>query len=95
MMNRWDCYRSSLDFAMSRDFFDGTEGTTVKLARNRVGTYQVRINHSDKSHRLSMFSELMINASVIAAKRACANDGDVDEVVSYQYSVPADSIVGF
>src|SRR5207245_9538456 len=95
MMNRRDRYRGSLNFAMSRDFFDGTEGTAAKLARNRIGTCQIRINYPDKSHQLAMLTELLINASMIAAERARANDGDDDDGLSYHHPVPVDSSVGF
>lgn len=90
MVNRRHGYGSSLNFAMGRrELFDGTERQAAKLARNCIGACPVTINHSDQSHCLAVLGKLLINASVIAAKRACTDDGDVDESVSYQYSVPA------
>ena len=78
---------------MSRnELFDGAEAPTPELARDRVRTCQVRIQHSDQSDRFALLFELAINACVVAPESAYTNDGDVNWVLGCQVSVLAKGI---
>ena len=80
--------RSGLNFAVSGGkLLDGTKTATPELARHRRSPCRVDINDSDQSDWGSLVGELMVNAGVIAAKRAHTNHGDVDGVVRGQWSV--------
>jgi hypothetical protein len=56
---------------------DRTEGFAVKLAGSFVGARGIGIDHSHQAHLAGEF-ELAIDAGMVAAKGADADDCDID-----------------
>jgi hypothetical protein len=59
----------------------------AKLARNGVGPWSVRIDYSDKADGARLL-QLLVNASVVTAKSAHADDRDIDWKFLFQMSAP-------
>jgi hypothetical protein len=95
VVNRGHRDRGSLDFAVGRgELLDRTKTAAAKFARYRVRPRCIRVDDPDQPYGHAFLGKLVINASVIAAKRAHANYGDVNEVVSGQFSVLSRQVAG-
>src|SRR5579872_799056 len=81
VVNRRYRHRGSLDFAVGGgELLDRAKTTASKFARNRGSARRIRVDDSDQPYRDSFFGELMVDASVVAAKGAYTNHGDVNRV---------------
>jgi hypothetical protein len=79
--------RGSLDFAVRcNQLVDRTKTAATEFARDFISLRRIRIHDSDQPHRHALLRKLMVDASVVGAKRTHADYGNVDEVVS-QFSV--------
>jgi hypothetical protein len=78
--------RGSLHFAMGYgELLDRTKAAAAEFAGHRVSPHGIRIDHADQPYGHPLSGKLLINPSVVAAKRAHANHGYVNEVVRAQF----------
>jgi len=69
------------------ELFDRAETAAAELASHRVSPRRIGVNYSNEPYCHTLVGELMVDASVVSAKRAHANHRNVGEVVSSQLSV--------
>jgi hypothetical protein len=81
--------RCRLDLAVRRNkLLDRTEAAAAEFTPHRVSPCRIRVHHADQPHRHALLGKLVVDPGVVAAKRAHANHGDVNDVVSGQFSIP-------
>jgi hypothetical protein len=71
-MQRWD--RHGCRFHTPEKVFHGSQRGAAKLAGHSLGLRGVTIHHGSQFYASALFLQLVINASVVAAKRAYTND---------------------
>ena len=78
MKDGWDRDRGSLHLpARRKHLVDRAKGFAIEFARHRIGAGCVGINHPDEADA-SCLLQRVIDAGVVAAKSAYANDGNID-----------------
>ena len=80
MMHRGSSHRSRLDFAVrGKHLLDRAKRPAAKLARHRVSTVEIGIDHARQSDRFSLLLELLVDSGVIASEDAHTHhcDGDL------------------
>ena len=94
-MDRGHRDRGSLDLAVRSDeLLDRTKTAAAELARNCISPRGIRIHDSDEPYRNALVAKLVVNAGVIAAKRAYADYGDVNGVAGCQFAVLSWPVAG-
>jgi hypothetical protein len=69
------------------ELLDRTKGPAAEFASQRIGARQVRVHDAHQPHQFALLRQLLIDAGMIAAKGAYADDGDVDGGVLVQLAL--------
>ena len=89
MMNCGHRHRCRLNFTVGGgELLDRTKAVAAKFAPHRVRLGCISINYTDQPYRSALLGELVVNASVVAAKGAHPDHSDIDKVIGGQCSVP-------
>jgi hypothetical protein len=69
------------------ELLDRTKGPAAEFASQRIGARQVWVHDAHQPHQFALLRQLLIDAGMIAAKGAYADDGDVDGGVLVQLAL--------
>ena len=89
MMHRRHRDGSRLHFTVrTNKLFNRPKPAASKFARHSVSLRDVSINHSDQSHRLTLLSKLLIDASMIASECTHPDNRNIYKIISGQFYFP-------
>ena len=88
MCKRGHRNRGRLNLIAGEQLLDGAEGARAILAGEGIGASRFSVHDRGQLDRLTLLRELVVNAGMVASEGAHADDGDVNWVVSGQWSVP-------